>query len=94
MEKKLHEYISEQEITYTIKTGNTRKNFAAEISLLQEQKRKSKKGFVFCIINSDSQIKNIIFEALTTTNETLDLFFHKIRDIYICDNEHFLCMLW
>ena len=55
--KKLQEYISDQEIKVTIKIGNTGKNFAAEKSLLQEQTRKLKKGFVFRIKISYTWIK-------------------------------------
>ena len=43
--KKRDEHISEQKITNTTNTDNT-KNFAAKVSLLQEQIRNPKKGFV------------------------------------------------
>ena len=36
--KKLNDYTSKQDITDTTKTGNTQKNFAAEISLIPEPK--------------------------------------------------------
>ena len=72
--KKLHEFISEQEITDTIITGNTRKNFAAEINLLPEPKESQKNGarimcnFFCCWLLQLDKI--ILLEALTTTNES------------------------
>ena len=43
---RLHEYISEQEITDSINAGNTKKNVATEISLLQGQESQ-KQGLNF-----------------------------------------------
>ena len=60
--KKHDEHISEQTITNTTKTDNT-KIFVAKVSLLQEQIRNPKRGFV--IFYKFSQLdKDFFFELL------------------------------
>ena len=88
--KQLLGYINEHEITDTYKTGKTRKKLCSRNKPTIRAKKKIKIR-ARILYNKFLQLdKKFLLEALTTTNESLDSFFHLPRSLFLflifCDN--------